>query len=279
MLVLDSIQAVQTQVRQWESNSKRIGLVPTMGALHDGHLALVKHISEHCDIVLVSIFVNPSQFGPNEDLTRYPRTLERDIDALKQVAATAVFCPSPQDIYPEGHLRATSIHIPELSDLYCGHSRPGHFDGVCSVVTRLLLLTRASVAIFGEKDFQQLQLIKRMCKDLFIHCDILSHPIVREASGLALSSRNAYLSPSEKSSAASIYAALSACNHAYLAGQTSADALLQLFSEQLSNTLQLEYAAIVDPNTLKAVSQVKATHRLLTAVQLGSTRLIDNIAF
>jgi pantoate--beta-alanine ligase len=276
MTVLDSLLNLNHWVEQAKSEHKHIGLVPTMGALHEGHLSLVRQIKPYCNLILVSIFVNPSQFGPNEDFSSYPRTLDQDIELLKKEGVSAIFCPTPSLIYPNGHEHSAQIHIPKLSSLYCGKSRPQHFDGVCSVVLRLFHLSQADYAIFGEKDFQQLQLIKRLVSDLFLPIDILSAPIYREKSGLAMSSRNRYLNEAEKQEASSIFKAIQQVQNTYKTGQTKSDHLITVFKQTLSPQIKVDYVVIVDPNTLLETSECSPHHRLLFAGYIGKCRLIDN---
>ncbi|MHA7835198.1 MAG: pantoate--beta-alanine ligase, partial [Algiphilus sp.] len=193
---------------QWQAQ-RRVALVPTMGNLHRGHLALLKTARAHADVVVASIFVNPLQFGPNEDFDRYPRTLDADVAALEAAGCDAVFAPSERTLYPHGR-NITQIHVPHLGDDLCGADRPGHFDGVTTVVGLLFHLAQPDVAVFGRKDYQQLQLIQRMVRDLHFPTQVMGHPIEREADGLALSSRNQYLSPEERARAPALHATLRA---------------------------------------------------------------------
>lgn len=258
--------------------SSRLGtlaLVPTMGALHSGHLSLVEQAKTHADRVAVSIFVNPMQFGPSEDFSRYPRTEDADLALLEKAGVDLVWLPPVKVMYPEGY--ATSIHVSELGDGLCGAFRPGHFDGVATVVAKLFLQVKPDKAVFGEKDYQQLQIIRRMVTDLNMGIEILGGPIVRESDGLALSSRNRYLSETERRIAPQLYHILRDTAARLQAGhrnalQESKDALLA------EGFTKLDYLELVDSETLKPLMQLDGSARLLAAVWIGSTRLIDNIA-
>lgn len=204
MKVLKSLQ----ELREWRSAQQEVALVPTMGNLHDGHLQLVKSALQHCDNVVVSIFVNPMQFGPNEDLDSYPRTLDADCAALEKLGVSAVFTPTVSDVYPRGLEQQTKVSVPGISNILCGASRPGHFDGVATIVCKLFNMVQPQVAVFGEKDYQQLQVIRLMTQDLSLPVEVIGVPTQREASGLALSSRNGYLTAEEKTQATALYKSL-----------------------------------------------------------------------
>jgi pantoate--beta-alanine ligase len=257
---------------------KRVGFVPTMGALHEGHLALVRFAKERADFVVVSIFVNPTQFGPSEDFTRYPRDLEGDSAKLAPFGVAAVFAPEPGAMYVPNE--QTRVHVGALADTLCGPFRPGHFEGVATVVAKLFALVGPCVAVFGSKDYQQLAIIKRMVTDLFFPIEIASHPIVREPDGLAMSSRNAYLSARERARALCLSRALGAAATAFRAGERDAkklEATVRATVEQGADTI--DYASVVDADTLAPFTQpITKPSRALVAIacRVGKTRLIDN---
>lgn len=251
-------------------------LVPTMGALHEGHLSLIRLAKSHADHVIVSIFVNPTQFGPNEDFDRYPRTKDADIALLEEMDVTAVFYPSTEDIYPNGPASATRVYVPEWGKRYCGKSRPDFFEGVCSVVLRLFLLVRPTHTIFGEKDFQQAQIITRMAQDLFLPIQIIKAPIVRESDGLAMSSRNRYLSPEDRTKATQIYAMLHALQQTAPSPITTA--LQDSITALAHHGVRTDYLVLIDSTTLEEVTLPTPGTRLLFAGYVGHTRLIDTMA-
>jgi pantoate--beta-alanine ligase len=249
-------------------------VVMTMGALHEGHAELIRTARELADAVIVTIFVNPLQFGPTEDLDRYPRTLTADVDLCSREGVDVVFAPTAEVIYPDvQHIRITAG---AMGERLCGRSRPGHFDGVLTVVAKLLHLTNPDVAVFGEKDAQQLALIKRMVQELEFPVEVVGVPTVREADGLALSSRNAYLSAAERASALAISRALRAAEHAAPRGP---DAVLSAAREVLQGEagLRLDYLELVDPGTLEPVTSTGGDALLAVAAFAGTTRLIDNV--
>ena len=257
--------------------SGTLALVATMGALHAGHMALVAEAKRRADNVAASIFVNPAQFGPDEDFSRYPRQEERDAAMLEESGCDLLWLPSIEDIYPDGF--ATRVSVGGVSERWEGAARPGHFDGVSTVVARLLLSVRPDIALFGEKDFQQLAVVRRMVIDLAIPVEIIGVPTVREPDGLALSSRNAYLSPDERQQAAALPRALESARAAILQGTPLADSL-----ETAKNALRdagfsrIDYVALVDAATLEPIDQPEGEARLIAAAVIGKTRLIDNIA-
>ena len=257
--------------------SGTLALVPTMGALHAGHLALIDEAKRRADRVAATIFVNPAQFGPNEDLSRYPRREEEDARLLEEQGCDLLWLPRVEDIYPAQF--ATNVIVRGVSDRWEGEARPGHFDGVATVVAKLLLSVRPNVALFGEKDFQQLAVIRRMVADLSIPVEIVGVPTVREADGLALSSRNAYLTPDERSRAVALSAALAKARDAIRAGATVQTALAEgkaVLAQAGFTTI--DYFALVDSATLQPVESAGENPRLLAAAKIGATRLIDNLS-
>jgi pantoate--beta-alanine ligase len=256
--------------------SGTLALVPTMGALHAGHLALVAEARKQAKQVAASIFVNPTQFGPNEDLARYPRREAEDARMLEEAGCDLLWMPSVADIYPEGF--STTVHVAGVSERWEGEARPGHFDGVATVVAKLLLSVRPDVALFGEKDFQQLAVIRRLVADLAIEARILGVPTVRESDGLALSSRNAYLSPEERSRAVALPSALTAARDAIRAGASVATALRDAKQALVDvGFLRIDYLALVDASTLDPLDAPRGEMRLIAAAVIGTTRLIDNL--
>jgi pantoate--beta-alanine ligase len=263
--------------RKLRRENKTIGFVPTMGALHEGHLSLVREARQMCDIVIVSIFVNPAQFGAGEDFEKYPRDLTADAALLAEYQADYVFAPGTEEIYADGF--STFVEVTGLSDKLEGKIRPGHFRGVTTVVTILFNTIRPDYAFFGQKDAQQSIIIKRLTRDLGYDTEIVVMPIVREESGLAMSSRNAYLSSDEKIAAAVIYQALRSAKIAFKEGERNASRLAQIVAEKISTepSGHIDYVAIVDSETLEPVEKIDDHQVLLAvAVRFGKTRLIDN---
>ncbi len=257
--------------------NRRVGFVPTMGALHDGHLSLVDAASAYSDFIVVSIFVNPTQFGPNEDYEKYPRTLDSDLLKLKE-KVDAVYAPSAQDMYPKGF--STSISVSGLTSGLCGANRPGHFDGVALVVTKLLCAVGPCSAVFGRKDYQQLQVIKRMVQDLNLPVTIIEAKTHRDIDGLAMSSRNAYLSTEERKRALSIPKALSKAHKLFAETDITAGLVLYEVKSQIEKEAdEVHYIIAADPDTLSPVPENAQCKKLLIAIaaKFGSTRLIDNI--
>jgi pantoate--beta-alanine ligase len=260
-----------------EIGGSRLALVPTMGALHPGHMALIEAAKRHAEKVAATIFVNPMQFGAGEDLDRYPRQEQADARLLAENGCDLLWIPSLGDIYPEGF--ATKISVSGVSERWEGEARPGHFDGVATVVAKLLLSVRPGVALFGEKDFQQLAVIHRMVVDLNIPVEIVGVPTVREADGLALSSRNAYLSADERQRAVGLPRALDAAKRAIGAGQPVSAALNEAKQALLAcGFSRVDYVALVDSATLEPVDSPQGEMRLIAAAAMGLTRLIDNLA-
>jgi len=278
--IFRSPAAMQAKAEDLRRDGRRIAVVPTMGALHDGHLALVHAARGKADVVILTIFVNPTQFGPNEDLSRYPRDEAGDIAKARAAGIDLAFCPPASAMYPPGS--QTFIEVRELAQPLCGASRPGHFAGVATVVAKLFHITRPHLAVFGEKDYQQLAIIRRMVRDLDFAIEIASVPIVREADGVALSSRNAYLSTDQRRAARSLSAGLAAAELAFAGGERRAAALVAaarapIEAEAAARTdLRIDYAELRDASELTSIDQIAAPAVLALAVFVGTTRLIDN---
>ena len=277
METIRTIAWMKEYARQARAENRIIGLIPTMGALHEGHLALVKRAKQECSQVITSIFVNPTQFGPKEDLAKYPRTFEADAEKLAAAGVDAIFAPEPADVYPQGF--RTYVSVEGLSERLEGRSRPGHFRGVATVVLKLLKIVQPHFAYFGRKDAQQVRIISQMAGDLNLDGEIIVCPIVREPDGLALSSRNTYLQPDERKAATVLYRALTAAREELASGTRDA---LQL-QTTLRNVLQSEpraavdYAEIVDANAFEPIIRVTRPCYAVLAVFVGKTRLIDNL--
>jgi len=278
MKTIASIPDLRQAIDAWRAQSLSVAFVPTMGNLHSGHLHLVEQAKRQADRAVVSIFVNPSQFGPGEDYAAYPRTPEQDAGQLAAVGADLLFLPEVAAIYPEGPGRMSFVEVPGLSDDLCGRFRPGHFRGVATVVLKLFNLVRPDVALFGEKDYQQLAVIRRMVADLDVPVRVLGVPTVREASGLAMSSRNGYLSAEEKARAASVYASLNAAADALRLGERDFAKLERGSSEGLRQQgFEPDYFAIRRQDDLAAPGPNETRLVILTAARLGKARLIDNL--
>lgn len=256
---------------------RRVGLVPTMGALHEGHLSLVRAARAQCESVVVSIFVNPLQFGPNEDLAKYPRTFQRDCELLEREKVDIVFAPSVADMYPKNAV--TYVTVEGMSEKLCGRSRPGHFRGVTTVVAKLFHIVAPEVAFFGQKDAAQCAIIRRMVRDLNLPVEIVVGPILREPDGLAMSSRNAYLGPQERKSAQVLYRALSEVKKCFDQRERSASKLAEAGKQVVLQEpgARLDYLEIVEPDSLESVGAVEKTALVAVAAFVGNTRLIDNI--
>ncbi|WP_458450740.1 pantoate--beta-alanine ligase [Fibrobacter sp.] len=282
MQIIKSIESLRETLKPFQREGKKVGLVPTMGALHDGHGALIKASVKDCDITVVSVFLNPIQFGRNEDLDKYPKRLEADANFAASLGADYVFAPSVAEMYPNGD-PLTLVRDESLECLYCGAYRPGHFRGVLTVVSKLFLISKANHAYFGEKDYQQLFLIERMVKDLNFDIEIHRVPIVRESTGLAMSSRNEYLSVDERKQALAISRGLNEAKEAYLAGERGVSKLRDIVVKSIVLSRgQVQFVEIVNQNDLQKYSGVlKPTDKVvvLVAAFFGKTRLIDNIEF
>ena len=276
--VVSEPRALFDLCEQARRRGERVGFVPTMGALHAGHLSLVSRVLDRSNFTVVSIFVNPTQFGPNEDLDRYPRTWDADLEKLTAAGVNAVFAPSKAEMYPDGF--ATEISVYGVSEGMCGDARPGHFDGVALVVTKLLSAVGACVAAFGRKDYQQLQVIKRMTADLNLPVDIIEGPTFREPDGLAMSSRNAYLSKEKRAAARAIPEGLCAAHAKFSQGERAVSRLISAVTEKIAAAADsVDYITAADPVTLRAFPPDATPAKLLIAVaaRFGETRLIDNI--
>jgi pantoate--beta-alanine ligase len=277
MNLYSSVSEVRAACRRVRAMGQRLGLVPTMGALHDGHLSLVRAAKAQCDVVAVSLFVNPTQFGPTEDLARYPRPFERDRELLEIEGVASLFAPSAEEMYPKGD--ATWVVVEGLSEKLDGRSRPGHFRGVTTVVSKLFHIVEPDVAFFGQKDAAQCALIRRMVRDLNLPVEIAVCPIVREPDGLAMSSRNAYLNPDERQPALVLRRALKCVEEQFRGGEKSAAKLsacaLEIFAQEPQ--VRLDYIEIVDPDTLDPVEQIQRPALVAVAAYVGTTRLIDNV--
>jgi pantoate--beta-alanine ligase len=275
--LLRTLEDVHAFTRSLRTGSRRLALVPTMGYLHDGHLSLMREGRARADVVATTIFVNPTQFGPREDLARYPRDLEGDLAKCASAGVDAVFAPEPAAMYPPGY--QTYVEVEGVSQGLCGERRPGHFRGVATIVAQLLGLFRPDVALFGEKDYQQLAVIRALNRDLHLGADIVGMPTIREPDGLALSSRNAYLSAAERARALSLSRGLRAAEALLASGQRDVAALTGAVRRELAQAdLREDYVALVDAESLRALQTVAPGQRarLLVAAFAGTTRLIDN---
>jgi pantoate--beta-alanine ligase len=278
MLMIQDIAQLRALIRQWRSAGERVAFVPTMGNLHQGHLQLVDTAKQRADRVIASIFVNPMQFGANEDLDKYPRTLEQDCKGLTEHGTDAVFTPTPQLIYPRGLDVQTFVEVPLLGDYHCGASRAGHFRGVSTIVTKLFNLVQPDIACFGQKDYQQLAIIRQMVADLSMPIEIIGVPTIRAEDGLALSSRNGYLTAEQRSTAPALYRTLQWMKQQLQQGVSDLRALEQQAKDQLNAAgFKADYVNISNRQTLVPASDSTAALVILAAAYLGTTRLIDNI--
>jgi pantoate--beta-alanine ligase len=278
MQTLTGIAAIRAQVAAWRAAGQRIGFVPTMGSLHAGHMSLLSAARYRADRVIASVFVNPLQFGPGEDFERYPRTPEDDARLLEEAGCDLLFLPAVDEIYPEGRDSATRVSVKPLSEILDGAHRPGHFDGVATIVAKLFGIVQADVAVFGEKDFQQLAIVRRMTADLAIPVEIVGAPTVRSPDGLAMSSRNRYLSDAERALAPRIYATLRAAAERIYGGERDYAAIATWGAEALrAAQMQPDYVEIRDSTTLLSPDAASRELVILIAARLGKARLIDNL--
>ena len=277
MITTDSISAIREQVREWHMKGETVAFVPTMGNLHLGHLTLVKEAKSRADHVVASIFVNPMQFGQNEDLDAYPRTLVADQDALIAAGAELLFTPTPSIIYPKGMEAQTYVEVPLISDQLCGESRPGHFRGVATIVCKLFNIVQADIAIFGQKDFQQLLVIKTMVEDLSMPIEIVGVETIREPSGLAMSSRNGYLTATQKQQAAILKQTLDRMANELHVGARLAEVIDTAEQSIAAAGFTHDYLDIRDTSTFNKASNFDRELVILVAAYMGNTRLIDNL--
>jgi pantoate--beta-alanine ligase len=277
MKICKTIDDMRAASRAAHREGKRLGFVPTMGALHEGHLSLMRAAKAKCDVVAVSIFVNPLQFGPSEDLAKYPRTFEHDRELLEKEAVDIIFAPTPDEMYPAGAV--TYVTVEGLSEKLCGRSRPGHFRGVTTVVSKLFHIVEPDFAFFGQKDAAQATIIRRMVRDLNLPIEIVVCPIVREPDGLAMSSRNAYLSPQERKSALVLQRSLTQVRNRFDQGERNVTNLIAAGKQVLAQepAVRLDYFEIVEPATLDPTQEVTSSALVAIAAFVGNTRLIDNL--
>jgi pantoate--beta-alanine ligase len=276
MQTFRTIKSLNQCLHGYRASGLRVGFVPTMGFLHAGHRALIEESVERCDITVVSIFVNPTQFGPNEDLDRYPRALEQDHDLCRQAGVNLIFVPDASEIYPPGF--QTTVEPGPVAEPLCGAVRPGHFRGVATVVTKLFHIVQPDMAFFGQKDFQQCAVIRQMVRDLNLPIEIVTVPTVREPDGLAMSSRNSYLSPADRERARCLSQGLLAAQAAYGEGECDSQRLIEIARSHMTEVDQLQYLELRDARTLDAIQgMVEQPAALCVAAYVGSTRLIDNV--
>jgi pantoate--beta-alanine ligase len=277
MWIRTTVEDMRAAARRTRAAGKSSGLVPTMGALHEGHLSLVRAAQAACDVVTVSIFVNPLQFGPHEDLAKYPRDFEGDSKRLQAEGVHCLFAPSVEEMYPESS--TTYVEVEGLSQRLCGGSRPGHFRGVATVVAKLFHIVQADKAFFGQKDAAQVAVLRRMVRDLNFPVEIVVCPIVREPDGLAMSSRNAYLNRQERQSALQLYRSLNEVQRRFAQGERNPTNLIEAGKQVLAEDpgVRLDYFSIVDPDTLVPVRKLTGKNLVAVAAFVGSTRLIDNL--
>lgn len=275
MKIIRTIGALQRELKARRRRNETVGFVPTMGALHAGHLSLVRRARQDNDVVVVSIFVNPLQFGPREDFRQYPRTLKEDVACLKN-ECDVIFAPPAGEIFPPGF--SSRVEVPEADHFLCGRSRPGHFTGVMTVVAKLLNIVGPDAAYFGRKDAQQAALIAKMVRDLNFPVKIVTCPIVREPDGLAMSSRNAYLSGKERRDAVVLFQALKSAERMVVRGQRNVSKIIAILGDLIirTNSARVDYIAVVDKDTLEPLKSISGTALLCLAVWIGTTRLIDN---
>ncbi|QHS14765.1 pantoate--beta-alanine ligase [Shewanella sp. Arc9-LZ] len=279
MITTSAISTIREHVKTWRSKGETVAFVPTMGNLHQGHITLVNEAKKRADHVVVSIFVNPMQFSANEDLEGYPRTLAQDSEKLMLAGTELLFTPTPEIIYPKGLAQQTFIEVPEIGDELCGASRPGHFRGVATIVSKLFNIVQPDIALFGRKDFQQLMIIKTMVEDLSMPIDVIGVETIREASGLAMSSRNGYLTIEEKHSAATLKQALDSIVNAIQRGEAIQQAISIAKKRLITVGFTPDYLEVRNANTLRQVTAADSELVVIGAAYLGKARLIDNVSF
>lgn len=278
-MLIKEITELRKLIKSWKKEGLSIGFVPTMGALHEGHESLIKRAVKENDKVVVSVFVNPTQFGPNEDYDSYPRDIEKDLELCKNADASVVFNPEPNEMYYDN--KSTTVSVANLTSVLCGSKRPGHFDGVCLVVSKFLNIVTPDRAYFGQKDAQQVAVIRRMVRDLNIDVEIVACEIIREEDGLAKSSRNIYLSKEERKSALVLSRSLKIAREALISGERNADFIKKAMIEEINKEplAKIDYVEIVDSESLENVDTIENNILIPIAVYIGKTRLIDNFTF
>lgn len=278
-MLVKKIDEVRNLVKEWKAKGLTIGYVPTMGALHEGHESLIKRAVKENDKVIVSVFVNPTQFGPNEDYDSYPRNIEKDMELCKNAGATAVFNPEPSEMYSDN--KSTTVSVSGLTEVLCGARRPGHFNGVCLVITKFFNIVKPDRAYFGQKDAQQVAVLKRMVRDLSFDVEIVPCPIIREDDGLAKSSRNTYLSADERKAALVLSRSLTTAKEMLDNGERNADKIKEtmIFEINKEPLAKIDYVEIVDSEDLSSISKIERSILVPIAVYIGKTRLIDNFTY
>ena len=278
-MLVKKINELRSLIKLWRKEGLSIGYVPTMGALHEGHESLIRKAVKENDKVVVSVFVNPTQFGPNEDYNSYPRNIDKDLEICMDAGANVVFNPEPSEMYYDN--RSTSVSVSNLTSVLCGAKRPGHFDGVCLVISKFLNIVTPDRAYFGEKDAQQVAVIKRMVRDLNIDVEIVACPIIREEDGLAKSSRNTYLSNEERKAALVLSRSLNKSKEMLKQGERKADIIKQIIKKEINKEplAKIDYVEIVDSESLENVETIEKSILIPIAVYIGKTRLIDNFTF
>ena len=278
-MLVKEIKELRSLIKSWKREGLSVGFVPTMGALHEGHESLIKKAVEENDKIVVSVFVNPTQFGPNEDYDSYPRNIDKDLATCMNAGATVVFNPNPSEMYFEN--KSTSVSVSNLTSVLCGAKRPGHFDGVCLVVSKLLNIVTPDKAYFGEKDAQQVAVLRRMVRDLNIDVEIVACPIIREEDGLAKSSRNTYLSKEERIAALVLSRSLGLAKDSLKDGERNANKLKEIIKEEISREplAKIDYVEIVDSDSLENVEAIEKNVLIPIAIYIGKTRLIDNFTY
>lgn len=278
-MLVKKIDEVRNLVKEWKAKGLTIGYVPTMGALHEGHESLIKRAVKENDKVIVSVFVNPTQFGPNEDYDSYPRNIEKDMELCKNAGAAAVFNPEPSEMYSDN--KSTTVSVSGLTEVLCGARRPGHFNGVCLVITKFFNIVKPDRAYFGQKDAQQVAVLKRMVRDLSFDVEIVPCPIIREDDGLAKSSRNTYLSADERKAALVLSRSLTTAKEMLDNGERNADKIKEtmIFEINKEPLAKIDYVEIVDSEDLSSISKIERSILVPIAVYIGKTRLIDNFTY